>query len=139
MLSRGGMSISTHAALLITIAATTVSWVLAAYLAPQTDPATLTAFYRKVRPFGPGWAQVSQAAGPLPDEGDRENIPMALLGWVTGCAAIWSALFAVGNFLYGRLTPALILTAIFLVSGFTVMRIVSRLWRGAGTDTAAVR
>ena len=133
MVSRGGMSISTHAALLITIAATTLSWVLAAYLAPQTDPATLTAFYRKVRPFGPGWAQVSQAAGPLPDEGDRENIPMALLGWVTGCAAIWSALFAVGNFLYGRLTPALILTAIFLVSGFTVMRIVRRLWRGTGT------
>ena len=58
---------------------------------------------------------------------------MALLGWVTGCAAIWSALFAVGNFLYGRLTPALILTAIFLVSGFTVARIVSRLWRGTGT------
>jgi SSS family solute:Na+ symporter len=139
MLSRGGMSISTHAALLITIAATTVSWVLAAYLAPETDRATLTAFYRKVRPFGPGWAQVSQAAGPLPDEGDRENIPMALLGWVTGCAAIWSALFAVGNFLYGRLTPALILTAIFLVSGFTVMRIVSRLWRGTGTDTASAR
>ncbi len=139
MVSRGGMSISTHAALLITIAATTVSWVLAAYLTPQTDRATLTAFYRKVRPFGPGWAQVSQAAGPLPDEGDRENIPMALLGWVTGCAAIWSALFAVGNFLYGRLTPALVLTAIFLVSGFTVMLIVSRLWKGAGPATASVR
>ena len=133
MLSRGGMSISTHAALLITIAATTVSWVLAAYLAPETDRATLTAFYRKVRPFGPGWAAVRQAAGALPEDGDRENIPMALLGWVTGCAAIWSALFAVGNFLYGRLTPALILTAIFLVSGFTVARIVSRLWRGTGT------
>ena len=78
MLSRGGMPISTHAALLITIAATTVSWVLAAYLAPQTDRATLTAFYRKVRPFGPGWAEVRQAAGALPDDGDRENIPMAL-------------------------------------------------------------
>ena len=132
LLTRGGTEISTHAALLITIAATTASWVLAAYLAPETDRATLIAFYRKVRPFGPGWAEVRQAAGPLPDDGDRENIPMALLGWVTGCAAIWSALFAVGNFLYGRLTPALILTAIFLVSGFTVMRIVSRLWTGAG-------
>ena len=131
LLTRGGTEISTHAALLITIAATTASWVLAAYLAPETDRATLIAFYRKVRPFGPGWAEVRQAAGPLPDDGDRENIPMALLGWVTGCAAIWSALFAVGNFLYGRLTPALILTAIFLVSGFTVMRIVSRLWTGA--------
>ena len=63
---------------------------------------------------------------------------MALLGWVAGCTAIWSALFAVGNFLYGRLTPALILTAIFLVSGFTVMRIVSRLWTGAGRAAPAL-
>ena len=128
VLARGGTEISTHAALLITIAATTVCWVLAAFLAPQTDRAVLVAFYRKVRPFGPGWAEIRQIAGPLPEDGDRENIPMALLGWVTGCAAIWSALFAVGNFLYGRLAPALVLTAIFLVTGLTVSRIVSRLW-----------
>jgi Na+/proline symporter len=139
MLSRGGMVISTHAALLVTIAATTLCWVLAAYVAPETDRGTLTGFYRKVRPFGPGWAEIRLAAGPLAADGDRENIPMALLGWVAGCAAIWSALFAVGNFLYGRLTPALVLTAIFAVSGFTVMRIVSRLWTGGGSGTALAR
>jgi solute:Na+ symporter, SSS family len=133
-LTRGGTEISTHAALLITIAATTASWVLAAYLAPQTDRAVLVEFYRKVRPFGPGWAEIRQSVGPLPEDGDRENIPMALLGWVTGCAAIWSALFAVGNFLYGRTTPALVLTAIFAVSALTVMRIVARLWRGGQTQ-----
>jgi Na+/proline symporter len=130
LLSRNGMAISTHAALLITIAVTTVCWVAAAYLAPPTDRATLVSFYRKVRPFGPGWAEVRAIAGPLPDEADPENIPMALLGWVTGCAAIWSALFAVGNFLYGRTAAALVLTAIFVVSGLTVTRIVSRLWTG---------
>jgi hypothetical protein len=130
--SRSGVAISTHAALLITIAATTVCWVLAAYLAPQTDRATLVSFYRKVRPFGPGWADVRASAGPLPEDSDPENIPMALLGWVAGCAAIWSALFAVGNYLYGRTGTALVLTAIFAVTGLTVMRIVSRLWVGAG-------
>ena len=138
-LSRAGADISTHAALLITIAATTACWVLAAYVAPETDRATLTAFYRRVRPFGPGWAEIRRAAGPLPEDGERENIPMALLGWVAGCTAIWSALFAVGNFLYGRLTPALILTAIFAISGFIVMRIVSRLWTGAGAEAAPAR
>ena len=138
VLTRSGTEISTHAALLITIAATTVSWVLAAYLAPQTDRAVLIEFYRKVRPFGPGWAEIRQVVGPLPDDGDRENIPMALLGWVTGCAAIWSALFAVGNFLYGRMTPALVLTAIFAVSGLTVMRIVSRLGTRSGRTAPAL-
>jgi hypothetical protein len=99
----------------------------------------LTAFYRKVRPFGPGWAEIHRTAGPLAENGDQENIPMALLGWVAGCAAIWSALFAVGNFLYGRTATALILTAIFIVSGLTVTRIVSRLWTGASPEVAPVR
>ncbi len=63
-----------------------------------------------------------------------DNIPLALLGWVAGCTAIWSALFAVGNFLYGRLGYALVLTAIFAVSGLVLVRIVTRLWVGAGEE-----
>jgi solute:Na+ symporter, SSS family len=131
MLTRNGATISTHAALLITIAATTVCWVLAAFLAPPTDRAVLIAFYRKVRPFGPGWAVIREQAGAMPADRDPENIPMALLGWVAGCAAIWSALFAVGNFLYGRTGLALALTAVFVVTGLIVTRIVTRLWTGS--------
>ncbi len=53
---------------------------------------------------------------------------MALLGWVAGCTAIWSALFTVGNFLYGRTSEALFLLAVFAVSGFVLLRVVQRLW-----------
>jgi solute:Na+ symporter, SSS family len=131
-LARNGATFSTHIALLTTVAVTTVCWLLAAYLAPPTDEAVLIAFYRKVRPFGPGWAAIHDRAGALPlDQHERENIPMALVGWVAGCTAIWSALFAVGNFLYGRLGAALLLTGIFVISGLVVIRIVSRLWTGA--------
>src|SRR5688572_14241800 len=66
-LVRGGAAISTHAALLVTIAVTTVSWLLAAYLAPQTDVEVLKAFYRKVRPYGPGWSRIRAEVGPLED------------------------------------------------------------------------
>src|SRR3974390_1162650 len=41
-----GYSVSTHVALLITIAVTTVCWVLAAFVCPQTDAQTLISFYR---------------------------------------------------------------------------------------------
>ena len=138
-LVRNGASISTHAALLTTIAVTTVSWLLAAYLAPQTDADVLQAFYRKVRPFGPGWARVAAQVGALgaDPEGDRENVPMALLGWVAGCTAIWSSLFAVGNYLYGRTGYAIALTAIFVVSGVIVIRIVKTLWQGSPAALAA--
>jgi Na+/proline symporter len=132
ILAKNGVTFSTHIALLTTIAVTTVCWLLAAYLGPQTDEHVLIAFYRKVRPFGPGWAPIRDRAGALPlPENERENIPMALLGWVAGCTAIWSSLFAVGNFLYGRIGMALLLTGIFALSGLIVVRIVSRLWTGA--------
>jgi SSS family solute:Na+ symporter len=137
MLARNGVAISTHAALLITIAATTLCWVLAAFVGPATDRTVLVEFYRKVRPFGPGWTEIRKSAGPLPEDRDPENIPMALLGWVAGCAAIWSALFAVGNFLYGRMGLALALTAVFVVTGLTVTRIVSRLWTGGAAAAAS--
>ena len=140
-LARNGVIFSTHAALVMTIAVTTVSWLLAAYLAPQTDREVLKAFYRKVRPVGPGWSRIRAEVGLLEDErATRENIPLALLGWVAGCTAIWSSLFAVGNFLYGRIGYAIALTAVFVVSAGIVIRIVSRLWAGTGeVATAAVK
>jgi solute:Na+ symporter, SSS family len=134
MLARRGVAFSTHAALVITVVVTTISWLLAAYLAPQTDGAVLESFYRKVRPSGPGWAPVRARAGAADDGGMRENIPMALLGWAAGCATIWSSLFAVGNFLYGRTARALVLTAVFAVSGLLLARIVSSMWSG-GAET----
>jgi Na+/proline symporter len=128
-MARNGAAISTHAALVITVAVTTACWLLATYLGPQTDREVLKAFYRKVRPFGPGWARIRAEVGALEaDDAARENIPMALLGWVAGCTAIWSSLFAVGNFLYGRTGYALGLTATFAVSGSILVAIVRRLW-----------
>jgi Na+/proline symporter len=129
-LVRNGMVISTHAALLITVAVTTICWLLAAYRAPETDREVLNSFYRKVRPVGPGWARIRAELGPLEDDslGTRENIPLALLGWVAGCMMIWSGLFVVGNVLYGRIGYALVLSAIFIASGLTVIKIIATLW-----------
>jgi Na+/proline symporter len=127
---QGLATLSTHHALLITIAFTTVCWLLAAFLGPQTDRRTLIDFYRKVRPFGPGWRCIREAAGISEAEAARshENIPLALLGWTAGCAAIWSSLFTVGNFLYGRLAQAGLLLAVFVVSSLVLLWVIQRLW-----------
>ncbi len=119
--------------LMLTIAATTVCWVLAAYLAPPTDRQTLIEFYRKVRPTGPGWEPIRQAANISKADSVKagDNIPQALLGWVAGCTMIWSALFTVGNILYGRTNMALLLGAVFVVSGLVLINIVNKLWAGS--------
>jgi len=133
ILNKNGVVLSTHVALLITIAFTSVCWILAAFLGPETDRSTLIAFYRKVRPFGPGWKQVRIESGIREEEAraSHENFPLALLGWVAGCIVIWSALFTVGNFLYGRTEYALMLLGAFLVSGAALLYVMNRLWAGA--------
>lgn len=127
LLAQHGTKIDTHIKLLITVGFTTICWIAAAYLAPQTDRKTLINFYRKVRPAGPGWEPIrreagSAAAAPLDD------IPRALLGWTAGCALIWSALFAIGNLLYGRYTTALALLVVAIVTAGILIRIVNRIW-----------
>jgi Na+/proline symporter len=129
VLARSGHPVSTHIALVLTVIGTTICWVVTAYVGPETDRQVLIEFYRKVRPAGRGWEPIRVAAGIAPGDiiaGD--NIPMALLGWVAGCTTIWSALFTVGSFLYGRTGDALFLLAVFAISGVVLLRVVQRLW-----------
>lgn len=124
----------------VTIAVTTVSWVLTAYLGPQTDRQVLIDFYRRVRPFGPGWERIRTEAGISREEAraTHENIPLALLGWVAGCSVVWSGLFAVGNFLYGRTAASLSLLAIFLAGSLVLVGVIRRLWSSGPVAESAV-
>ena len=61
--ARAGVGGPSHIALVTTVAVTTVVWVATAYLAPQTDRATLLSFYKLVRPAGPGWARRCSSTG----------------------------------------------------------------------------
>jgi solute:Na+ symporter, SSS family len=96
-------------------------------------------FYKRVRPFGPGWRQVRKEAG-IPEGEVRasgENFPMSLLGWFSGSIVVWSALFTVGNFLYGRTDYALALLAVFVVSGAALLYVINKLWSPGKTSPAA--
>jgi solute:Na+ symporter, SSS family len=129
---QGVYSTTSAMRLIITIAVTTAFWLLAAYFAPQTERKTLIEFYRKVRPAGPGWEAIRLEAGISKDEAAQtgDSIPLALIGWVAGCAMIWSSLFTVGNFLYGRYDYALGLGAVFVISGLILLKVVNKLWTG---------
>ena len=142
ILHKNGVSTSVGALNLdlpITILVTTVCWVATAFLGPQTDRKILVEFYRRVRPFGPGWRRIRTEAGISEAEAraTHENIPLALLGWVAGCTVIWSGLFTVGNFLYGRTTVALLLAGVCVVSGLALVGVINRLWSGVESAPVA--
>ena len=128
-----------HVELVITIALTTVCWMLVTFIAKPTDRRTLIAFYEKVRPAGLGWKRVRQEAGlPQSAAASGDNIPLALLGWTSGCAAIWSSLFTVGNFLYGRIGYGIALLVVFLFSGSILIWVVNQLWSSGPTREPVV-
>lgn len=131
-LKRQGVSLSTYQALLSTIVVTTICWVLTAFFGPQTDRQVLIDFYKKVKPFGPGWRQIRLEAGVTEEQAaaTHENIPLALLGWTSGCMVIWSTLFMIGEYLYGRMHLAVLLLCVSLVTGVILAFVVNRLWSG---------
>jgi amino acid permease len=136
VLAKQGLQLTSYTKLIITILFTTICWVIAAYAAPGTDHETLRNFYKKVKPFGPGWRRFREAEGFTAEPTTGENIPLALVGWVSGCATIWSSLFLVGNMLYGRTNYALVCLAVFAVSGFVLLRVVTRLWQAKPVQDA---
>ena len=127
---------------IVQVTITTLAWLITAYVGPETDRATLISFYRKVKPVGPGWTDIRAEAGVTDAEVAQENrIGSALLGWISGCVVIWSSLFAIGNFLYSsgdptRLKMAWILTAVFAVSSYVLLKVTQQLWADSTASQA---
>ncbi|PYM32857.1 MAG: sodium:proline symporter, partial [Candidatus Rokuibacteriota bacterium] len=69
--------------MLVTVACSTVVWLAVTLLTRPEPDAVLEAFYRRVRPGGPGWAKVSERLG-----FGRERIPGGALAWTNWIAGI---------------------------------------------------
>jgi len=124
--AKQGNAIPAHLSLIATVLGTTVAWVSVAFLTAPTDRRILVAFYRLVRPAGPGWRSVRAEAGAGLAPGD--NLPQALLGWVLGCVAVYAALFGAGSALYGRTAQAVLWGIAFVVSGLGLIRLLPAMW-----------
>jgi solute:Na+ symporter, SSS family len=88
-----------------TVAVTTVVWIATTYLTAPEPNATLDAFYRRVRPGGPGWRTVSERLGY-----GRESIPggaLAWTNWIAGIIAVYATLFGLGKLVFGELGAGL--------------------------------
>jgi Na+/proline symporter len=124
-----GLEMSVHAALVWSVALTTVVWVVVTFLTKPTDEKTLRAFCRTVRPAGRGWAGYND-----PDQsgGASDSLPQALLGWVLGCTFVYSALFGTGALLYGETVQGAVCLAVTTAAGFGLARVVPKIWRESG-------
>jgi Na+/proline symporter len=96
--------------MLITVAASTAVWVSVTFLTSPEPPAVLEAFYKRVRPGGPGWARVSERLGY-----GRERTPggaLAWVNWIAGVTAVYGTLFGIGKVVFGVWGQGILLLAV---------------------------
>ena len=100
--------------LVIGVAITTVCWVAATLSTPPASDKTLRKFYRLIRPGGPGWNYVIEKSkfdgDPITETAQPGVLPVGVLCMVLGCFAVYSALFATGEWMYGHYGVASLLT-----------------------------
>jgi len=93
---------------------TTVCWLVVTFLTPPEPMDHLIAFYRRVRPGGPGWARIARAAGDPPPEA----IGSLVIDWIAGWVLVYSTLFGIGALLFQSLSAAVPYAACALGAGF---------------------
>jgi hypothetical protein len=84
---------------------------------------TLEAFYRRVRPGGPGWGPVARRA---PDVTPDVGLGALALDWLAGVAFVYATLFAIGFALFGRHGDAAIAVVVAAAAVTLIYRDLSR-------------
>jgi SSS family solute:Na+ symporter len=113
IMRNAGLIIPAHIILVINVAITSFIWIIVTYLTKPTDFATLSHFYQLVRPFGSGWKPIQEK---LQIQSSPDSLPHCLLGWILGCLLVYSALFGMGNLLYGKWELVLVCAVPFMIS-----------------------
>jgi solute:Na+ symporter, SSS family len=104
--------------LLITVAVTTVVWLVVTFVTKPESTETLTRFYERVRPAGSGWSPIAQ----LVPGGSEDNLGIALLDWAAGLGLVFGALFGIGRLVLGDLAQGLSWCALALICGVVIAR-----------------
>jgi len=112
---------------LVTVAVTTVVWLVVTFATrPETD-ATLVAFYRRTRPSRVGWGPVAARA---PDVRPSADGLANLLDWIAGCVLVYGALFGVGKLLLHDPLPGILMLGLSAIAGAVIYRDLTRRgWR----------
>ena len=104
--------------LLITVAATTVAWLVVTFVTKPESEATLTRFYERVRPSPGGWGPIARLVPVRTDD----RLGIALVDWVAGLGLVYGTLFGIGSIVLGDLGRGLAWVALAAICGAVIAR-----------------
>jgi Na+/proline symporter len=111
--------------LLLAVAITSIVWVVTALMTRPESYETQMRFYELTRPGGPGWKKLRTEAsvrGETISESGTWSVPGSILMVFVGCIGIYSALMGTGSFLYGNLITGSVLTLVFALSSWMIVK-----------------
>ncbi len=109
--------------LLITVAVTTVVWLLVTMLTKPESRETLQAFYRRVRPNAALWGPVAREATDVSPQADGL---FNLSNWLSGVIMIYAFLFGAGKIILGEPMPGFALLGLGILCGAFIYRGMSK-------------
>jgi len=104
--------------LLITVATTTVVWLVVTFATKPETESTLTRFYERVRPSGAGWTPIAR----LVPGGSEDRLGIALVDWFAGLGLVYGTLFGIGRIVLGDLMQGLAWCVLAIVCGAVIAR-----------------
>jgi SSS family solute:Na+ symporter len=102
---------------------TTVVWVGATFLTRPTGDAALDAFYRTIRPAGPGWRRFALRH---PDVRPDTRLGPMLVNWLAGVTLVYAALFGAGYVLMRHAWLAVLWSGVAAASAVFLARRLGR-------------
>jgi hypothetical protein len=111
--------------MLVTVGITTIVWVCVTILTSPEPVEKLVAFYRRVRPEGPGWNGIAARAG-LSESHAQGRLSLQFANWILGVALIYGSLFGIGKLIFKEWGSGLKFLAIAAIAGALISWNLSR-------------
>ena len=111
--------------MLVTVGITTLVWVVVTLMTSPEPAEKLIAFYRRVRPEGPGWTEIAREAG-LAESHAQGRLSLQFVNWILGVALIYGSLFGIGKLIFKEWGTGLLYLLVAIVAGALISRNLSR-------------
>jgi solute:Na+ symporter, SSS family len=106
--------------LLLTMGISTPLWIAVTLITSRRPSPQTGAFYRKMRIGGPGWKRLEEETGIAPLD---QKLWHAAAGWIVSSLLMVTILVGVGKLLFHEYTVALVCGVIFVISAFTLKKL----------------
>jgi len=116
-----------HWQLVAGIIITTITWLSVTYLTRPEDDETLKKFVKLTRPGGAGWKRIN---GQLETEGHepiKHQLALEIFCMTFGIITVYSALFAIGFWIYGQIIGAIIGSVVTVIGTVVLFKAFSKL------------